>query len=315
MPICSNTSRRLKGGNDGVIIDTQGYDYARYSAYFPNARQAVYSPLLEMPKEIYDYAIAITEEVNNIVKTAISNCDRKGEYNFDLSEINNELGHPQFDLELIKEMLFGREEFSCVDEAGGEMMLTIKEKYLNAANKYDDEHYFDEACNDEIEVMCAKHVLWIYSGDEGEKADFTDCKFVNLDFDGKNLIGAEIGNAVFQNCSFKNAEFVSAKANSAKFINCDFTGLIAEEAEFIDCEFENCKFYNAFFTHSNMQGSRFDDCGFIRTSFDNCLVKDISFRDIDKMPAQSLPSMQGSTDNQEEWISEDSIETQGEQLL
>mgnify|MGYP002621161687 FL=1 len=302
-----------KDGNDGIIIDTQGTDYARYSAYFPNARQAVKSPLLEMPKEVYEYAKAITEEVDNIVKNALYNCEN-GCYSFPLSEINEELGHPQFDLELIQEMLFAREEFEFVDAAGGEIMLYPKEEYLNSTNKYDDEHYFDEACNDEIEILCAKHVLWIYSGDEGEKADLTDLKFVNIDFNGKNLIGAELGNVVMQNCNFRDAELVSAKAKGAKFINCDFTGLTAEEAEFVDCSFEKSKFQNSFFTHSNMKGAKFSDCEFNRSSFDSCLVKDISISNSDNTFPHSLPSMEGATDKEEEWFSEDVIETQGEQL-
>ena len=30
-----------KTGNDGILVDTQGYDYPRYSAFIPNARQIV----------------------------------------------------------------------------------------------------------------------------------------------------------------------------------------------------------------------------------------------------------------------------------
>ena len=29
------------GGDDGILVDTQGYDYPRYSAFIPNARQIV----------------------------------------------------------------------------------------------------------------------------------------------------------------------------------------------------------------------------------------------------------------------------------
>lgn len=28
-----------KTGNDGILVDTQGYDYPRYSAFIPNARE------------------------------------------------------------------------------------------------------------------------------------------------------------------------------------------------------------------------------------------------------------------------------------
>lgn len=30
-----------KTGDDGILVDTQGYDYPRYSAFIPNARQIV----------------------------------------------------------------------------------------------------------------------------------------------------------------------------------------------------------------------------------------------------------------------------------
>ena len=30
-----------KTGNDGILVDTQGYDYPRYSAFIPNARKIV----------------------------------------------------------------------------------------------------------------------------------------------------------------------------------------------------------------------------------------------------------------------------------
>ena len=39
-----------KTGNDGILVDTQGYDYPRYSAFIPNARQIV-EPFLQSETE------------------------------------------------------------------------------------------------------------------------------------------------------------------------------------------------------------------------------------------------------------------------
>ncbi len=39
--ITDSVKKESKTGNDGILVDTQGYDYPRYSAFIPNARQIV----------------------------------------------------------------------------------------------------------------------------------------------------------------------------------------------------------------------------------------------------------------------------------
>ena len=292
-----------KGYSDGILINTEGSDYARYSALIPYARQII--AYEKMNPALKAYCEIIEKKVDDIVKTALEKAGN-GEYTLELQDINNDLGHTHYDERLVEAMLYEREEFELVDSAGGCVMLTPKktESETEEDEEFDSEHYLDEDYGDEIEIMCAKHTLWIYQGDDDNRFDLDGYKVVNIDFDNKNLCGAKMSNCVIQNCNFRDASMSDFKADNVRFINCQFDGMVAEEAEFTNCQFEECSLKKATLTHSDLSDTDFTDCQFFRTSFDKCLIKGMGVLDAEGNIPFALPSMTDATQERDEWESD-----------
>lgn len=139
-------------------------------------------------------------------------------------------------------------------------------QYIKSKAETNEEHkdvepsefdFTDEDVAD-IEIMCAKHTLWLYEG-SGAKLDLSGKKFLGIDFSNKDLCGANLSNAVFVNCSFKNTSLCSANVQNAEFKNCNLKRLTAEESDFTQSKFFDCNLSNAFFTHSNFKGAEIID--------------------------------------------------------
>ena len=130
-----------------------------------------------------------------------------------------------------------------------------KEEHKNAKpSEYD----FTDEDVAEIEILCAKHTLWLYEG-SGEKLDLSGKRLLNIDFSNKDICGADLSNAVFVNCNFENASLCSANVRNAEFKNCNLKRLTAEESDFTESKFFDCDLSRAFFTHSNFKGAEIMD--------------------------------------------------------
>ena len=291
--------------NDGVLVCSEGFGHARYSSLIPNARQIIEAETLS--PSLKNYCEIMTQKVDEIIKDALSKAEDDN-YSISIESLETEFGYPELDVYTLVQMLNERDEIDVADHDENCVFMTPNRDYAekqNTAKEYDT--YYDESYNDEIEIICAKHVLWIYDGD-GERADFTNTGITNLDLISKNLNGAILANVIMQNCSLKGAELCSAIAENAIFKNVDFTEVTAEESQFKNCVFENCKFHKAIFTHSDLSKSTFQDCSFFRTSMESCLINGTGFLDGDGDIPRSLPNLDGSTQEIDEWNNE---ETEG----
>lgn len=139
-----------EGHKDGFIIDTEGYDYARYTAHIPNAKQlaiAVQYPSLE--NAVRETAIM----ADRIVQEAIDCSNKK--YSINTDELRNKFRGAGFSEELMYVALKDRPEIESVDFDGGYMLCTVKDEYIQQADSR------RTLTQEEADVMLAKHTLWL----------------------------------------------------------------------------------------------------------------------------------------------------------
>ena len=84
---------------------------------------------------------------------------------------------------------------------------------------------------DEVEIMQAKHILWQHDEPGGERADFSGCHLLGMDFQNMLFNGAIFQGAVFENANLTGAGMCSCDFSKARFIRCDASDLVAEEVE------------------------------------------------------------------------------------
>ena len=164
-------------GDDGVLADPQGYDYARYSAYISNARQLCrlgqYPALDDYNRDMQSLADHYVSEVLSEQKDgqAILSLSAVGDYY--QSEYQGFLDH-----ELFQNMMTERPEFDGIEENCGDLFINIKSQYLH--------NQMRELTQQEVDVICAKHVLWLNDAG-GERANFQNCYLNNLNLYGRDV--------------------------------------------------------------------------------------------------------------------------------
>lgn len=215
----------------------------------------------------------VIDKVDEIINRAIKE-NENGVFTMDYEDLDEEVFNDVSSFELVKEMLFARDEVLENAQYDNEIRLYLKEQFTNYTSDYEPNHFnYDDSYHNEIEVLYARHLLWLYGTDrDGEQADFTDCTFRNIDFSHKNLCSAIFKGAEFINCIFDNASMCSVDFRSAKFKKCSLKHFGAEEANFKDAEFSECDLKTAYFTHSNFTDSTFYDCCTFETDFTNCCL-------------------------------------------
>lgn len=103
---------------DGILIDSQGYDYARYTAFMPNIKEYVDKQIFLVAEQIVKDATQMSEE-----------CD----YAFDCESAENYYGLPVTDNNGIGGMLLRelqkREEFSEIEVEDSVFYLKLKDEF------------------------------------------------------------------------------------------------------------------------------------------------------------------------------------------
>lgn len=250
--------------DDGILVDPQGYDYARYSAYVPNAKQIVQA---QYPS-LNEFNDRMRGAVDKYVSLALEN-HKEGKYTFDINDVNREYDCENFNSDLFVDMIGECDEFSDVEYCGGEFTVTLNKDFLSEKDKT----LFPK----DVKEMCARHTLWILDLEGGEQADFSGCIVENCDFIGVDLSGAKFENARFYNCNFECACLMGAKMNNALFSNCSFRLSTSEEVEAKKAVFDNCDFEQSDFITSNFKEAVFNDCAFSCISIENSCIEGTKF--------------------------------------
>ena len=131
LPVTNDNTRHCilaldEAGDDGILIDPQGYSYPRYSAYVPNAKQLL---AMEQYPSLLAYVQDMMDVVEEVTQLAV-NSQENGEFHSDLSDIEIDFQPNVLDKFLLADMLNARPEFESVEYTDGELNAVISGEYL-----------------------------------------------------------------------------------------------------------------------------------------------------------------------------------------
>ena len=278
------------GTDDGILVCTEGYDYARYSAYVPNARQILQ---LKQYPALQDYVSGMTELANRCIQKALT-VGQPVQYGISLADLQSYAGNDTFNTDLFLGLLNDRPELEDMELDGDKILLTVSPEYLPKRDRE-----LRTMNDEEFKVACAKHLLWQYDAG-GAQADFSNCEFHGADFSGMELNSAVFDGAVFKNCRFQDASLCFASFRDCTFIGCDCRDATAEEATFRGTVFDHCEMGGAVMTHSDLSDVVLQDCKMEHASIRNCLIKGMLMTDNDCTTLDMI----GTTVDAEAWGTE-----------
>ncbi len=307
---------------DGILVNSEGSDYARYAAYFPNAksflltqgqtRQVVQA---EAPAEaaspsavggVSAALLAYGEKMNRLVDLAIFQaleCHDQSTYIISPSELQDTSVRDPFDVELFIAMLKERPEIVDMDVGdNGEVMVTLSLESII-------EHDLSKMrvlTQDDVEIMYAKHILFNH-GEGGEKAVFSNCRLTNLDMRHMQLNGADFTGALLENVRMNDAGLCFCVFRDAKLVGCNLTSAIAEEADFCGATFTECKMRNGIYTHSNFAHTSFQDTDLWMSDLRSCCIENSSILDTETEGV----NLSGTSEDEESWVNDPDIRIGG----
>ena len=305
---------------DGILVNSEGSSYARYAAYFPNAKsflltqgqtqQAVQTeaPAIEAPHVtgISPALLAYGEKMNKIIDKAVLEaleCHEDSTYMLSLTEIRDANDFELFDEELFMDMLRERPEIAEMEGGDlGDILVTLTPEAITAH----DLSKMRVLTQDDVEIMYAKHILFNHS-EGGEKADFSGCRLTNLDLRHMQLNGADFTGALLENVRMNDAGLCFCVFRDAKLVGCNLNSAIAEEADFCGATFTECKVKNCIFTHSNFAHTSFQDTDLWMSSFADCCIENSSIMDTETEGVD----LSDTSDDEESWINEPGIRVGG----
>lgn len=307
---------------DGILVNSEGSDYARYAAYFPNAKSFLLTQgqtqqvvQAEAPAEaaspsavggVSAALLAYGEKMNRLVDLAIFQaleCHDQSTYIISPSELQDTSVRDPFDVELFIAMLKERPEIVDMDVGdNGEVMVTLSLESII-------EHDLSKMrvlTQDDVEIMYAKHIL--FNHDEGgEKADFSGCRLTNLDMRHMQLNGADFTGALLEGVRMNDAGLCFCTFRDAKLVGCNLNGAVAEESDFCGATFTECKMRNGIYTHSNFAHTSFQDTDLWMSSFASCCIENSSIMDTETEGV----NLSGTSEDEESWVNDSGIHIGG----
>ena len=307
---------------DGILVNSEGSDYARYAAYFPNAKSFLLTQgqtqqvvQAEAPAEaaspsavggVSAALLAYGERINKIIDKAILEaleCHDGSTYLLSLTEIRDANKFELFDEELFMDML--RERPEIVEMEGGDLGDILVTLAPDAIIQHDLSK-MRVLTQDDVEIMYAKHILFNH-GEGGEKADFSGCRLTNLDLRHMQLNGADFTGALLENVRMNDAGLCFCVFRDAKLVGCNLTSAIAEEADFCGATFTECKMRNGIYTHSNFAHTSFQDTDLWMSDLRSCCIENSSILDTETEGV----NLSGTSEDEESWVNDPDIRIGG----
>ena len=307
---------------DGILVNSEGSDYARYAAYFPNAKSFLLTQgqtqQVEQVKASVETAsssavggvsaalLAYGKKMDKLLDLVIYQaleCHDQSTYIISLADYQDTSVRDPFDEELFIAMLQERSEIVDMEVGdNGEVMVTLS---LEAITEHDLSK-MRVLTQDEVEVMYAKHILFNH-GEGGEKADFSGCRLTNLDLRHMQLNGADFTGALLENVRLNDSGLCFGVFRDAKLVGCNLTSAVAEEADFCGSTFTECKMRNGIFTHSNFAHTNFQDSDLWMSSFASCCIDGSNLMDHDTVGID----VTNVNSDEESWVNDPSIRVGG----
>lgn len=263
-----------EGRQDGILILTEGNDYARHTAHLPNARQFL---KMDQSFRLSEFIDRMHSIVNRFVDEAIEN-QVEGEYKISISSVHDSTDNGAFDETLFMDMLSERAEIAEVDFdcETDTLSVALSSEHI----RFTDESGMRYLTEQDIEIMCAKHILWLNDAG-GKQADFSNCVIRGMDLSGRKLNEAIFDGAKISNTKLYGAELCFASCAGTKFYNCYAPDITAEEANFKGAEFIGSELPRGMFTHSNFTDATFRNCELYSSSMEYCCIEGTDFGDTD----------------------------------
>ena len=307
---------------DGILVNSEGSDYARYAAYFPNAKSFLLTQgqtqqvvQAEAPAEVASPSavggvsaalLAYGERINKIIDKAILEaleCHDGSTYLLSLTEIRDANKFELFDEELFMDML--RERPEIVEMEGGDLGDILVTLSPDAIIQHDLSK-LRVLTQDDVEIMYAKHILFNH-GEGGEKADFSGCRLINLDMRHMQLNGADFTGALLEDVRMNDAGLCFCTFRDAKLVGCNLNGAIAEESDFCGATFTECKMRNGIYTHSNFAHTSFQDTDLWMSDLRSCCIENSSILDTETEGV----NLSGTSEDEESWVNDPDIRIGG----
>lgn len=153
-----------------------------------------------------------------------------------------------------------------------------------------------ELTQEDLDVMYAKHILFNH-GENGEKADFSNCHLKNLDIRHMQLNGAIFDGAILENVKMASAGICFCSFKNARLVGCGMEGIYAEEADFSGAHFVDCKMQRGIYTHSNFANTKFRGTNLTMADLPCCCIEG---SDILQSETVDL-NLAGASLNEQEW--------------
>jgi len=271
-----------EGYDDGIFIQTEGYEYAKCSAFVPMARQIMF--MEQRYNCIQDLESCLIGAVDEVISCA-NDYNGKAPYRASVDDLMEQHRFEEREIPLLLEML-GEHSDIEVEMDNNEILIFTNRQQENI-EKHESHRRISE---EKLEIMCAKHFLWLHDQVGGEQADFSNMNLSDHDFMFKRLDEAIFRNTILYNvemrdgsftgCDFSYADFISANAYASIFDNSDFTGSKIKDSNFqrtsmTDCNFKDADFNNSEFNfaaldHSELARAITENANFTQTSMNNC---------------------------------------------
>lgn len=279
--------------DEGIIVNSEGTSYAKNFSYLPKARTLL---LADESFTLQQFMKSMLSIRNDIIAKAIDDQD-EGVFRIDLDEIHKFYKPKILSPTLLHEMLCDRIEFATVEFDDDEFIMRLSEEYA----MYEEDVPYRGLTKEEVDVMVAKHILWLYDEPGGEQADFSGCYVSNYDFSYRSLNSAIMNNAKFVNCNFTSTELCFANAEYSKFVECSLIRMTGEEMNCKGTKFKGCNLFSVMMTHSNFTDALFSRCVVGSASMTNSCIENTkwnhtSYEDV---------SFGNYSEDEQEWLDDD----------
>ena len=215
---------------EGILVNSEGSAYARYSAYLPFAK-----PYLDYEiARIADYCVSEGAENTSDGLWAITFDEVCEHFNIDLSD------DPEIRDDLL-DILRTREEIAEIVATEDEFEIKYSMDICPPVPKLKEQ--YEDASQEDVDVALAKHILWVHDVPGGVCANFSGKRFRDVDFSGYKLNSAIFKDALFENCKFNSAEICFADFSGAVFEDCKMQYLSTDELNLKGAFLKNCDLF------------------------------------------------------------------------
>lgn len=274
---------------DGLLINSEGSEYARYHSYIPNARQIV---ILNKYPVLNNFIERMSDVADDILaKATASSTEENRFYEVDIERYNKS-GEPVINAALLDDMLMdsGMVEDSILHDVCIEITL-------NKISREPVKRVLDQK---DVDIMLAKHILWLNDAG-GEQADFSNCRLEHLHLSGKNMLNVILDDAEIIGCDLENAEMCFSACNNTRFETCIMKKITAEECDFKNATFDNCNLERAGFMHSDFTNAKFLSTKMCYAELSNSCLENMQSKNTDL----SQTNMNNVSYDEDEWLYDD----------